>query len=137
MIWMGYRKSKKRQQQIDTHSDNTRLSLNFIWYLNALCMKPNGKHFWPLEKITCIPLDDTDYTFCQLMSCVNGDLEVGKEFCNFLNACFNIRTEAIKEIQEKKILCRPESTITRLGRVSKRPIRMYLYHVILSAIYIE
>ena len=84
------------------------------------------KLFDLLKKITCIPFDATDYTFCQLMSCFNGDLEVGKEFCIFLNACFNIRTEAIKEIQEKKLLCRPESTITRLGRVSKRPLRMDL-----------
>ena len=79
-----------------------------------------------LSKFTSITFNATEDIFCKLMSCLNGDLEVGKAFCDFLNKCFKLRNETLSEIKENNILCRPETTVTRIGRVSKRPQRMDL-----------
>ena len=60
-------------------------------------------------------------TFNLIMSCLNGDIEVGRALCNYINACFNIRTQALCEKNEKDIYLRPPLTITHFGRHSIRP----------------
>ena len=79
-----------------------------------------------LSNVSYLSFDATESIFCILMSCFNGDLEIGKLVCNFINACFEKRKDTLNEIHDKNILCRPETTITRLGRISKRPTRLDL-----------
>ena len=48
----------------------------------------------------------------------------GSQFCPYIiNNCFDIRTERCNKVKEDAILIRPETTITRYGRISKRPAR--------------
>ena len=79
-----------------------------------------------LGNFTCIPFDGTDDSFLKLMSYLNGDLEVGLLLCNYVNTCFDIRRDCINSVKENFILCRPETTTTRVGRISKRPNRIDL-----------
>ena len=65
-------------------------------------------------------------TFCILMSCHQGDVDFGKAFCDFVNSCFEKRSKVLKGIREKNIYCRPEETLTRYGRLSKRPTKLDL-----------
>ena len=82
------------------------------------------KYFDELEKFTSIRLDSSNQSFHLLMSCLNGDLEVGRLTCEFINKCFEIRREAANIAKEKEIFCRPQTTTTRSGRTSKRPLRI-------------
>ena len=75
-----------------------------------------------LSDFTNISLVQSDQTFCTLMSCMEGDLEVGEVLCNYINSCFEKRALILSEIKEKEIYLRPKSTITSSGRLSKRPI---------------
>ena len=70
--------------------------------------------------------------FFTLLSCLNGDMEVGRLFCNFVNTCFEKRSDTLNMIKEKNILCRPETTITRSGRISRRPKK---YRLIIEIFY--
>ena len=69
-----------------------------------------------------LSLVPSDSLFCTLMSCMQGDLEVGETVCNYINTCFEKRTSCLNEKREKEIYLRPQSTITSKGRLSKRPI---------------
>ena len=60
--------------------------------------------------------------FTNFMSC--RDFEIGAIFCDFINSCFIKRRQHLSLIVENNILRRPETTITRTGRVSKRPNRI-------------
>ena len=82
--------------------------------------------FDQLNNFTLIPHDPTKENFNTLMSCLNGDLEVGRTFCEYINNCFEIRKECLFKTKEKNILLRPETTTTRSGRISIRPTRIDL-----------
>ena len=58
------------------------------------------------------------------MSCLDGDFEVGKAMCDFLNKCFAKRSENLKYSKDKNVYLRPEFTVTKSGRLSKRPSRL-------------
>ena len=75
------------------------------------------------SNISLVPSNDT---FCILMSCHQGDVDFGKAFCDFVNSCFEKRSKVLKGIREKNIYCRPEETLTRYGRLSKRPTKLDL-----------
>ena len=55
------------------------------------------------------------------MSVLNGDLEVGRAICNYINKCFTVRSELLSYKKENDLLKRTASCITRSGRLSKRP----------------
>ena len=56
------------------------------------------------------------------MSGLNGDLEVGRAVCSFVNKCFNLRSELLSyKKKETDVLKRSKSCVTRSGRKSKRP----------------
>ena len=59
--------------------------------------------------------------FYNLMSGLNGDLEVGRAICSFVNKCFNLRSELLSYKKETDVLKRSKSCVTRSGRNSKRP----------------
>ena len=65
-------------------------------------------------------------TFTLSMSCLNGDADVGRAVCDFINACFTIRTQALCDKNEKDVYMRPTLTITNCGRHSIRPARLDL-----------
>ena len=77
-----------------------------------------------LHSFTSFPISGTNDNFCLLMSSLNGDIEVGRAICDYVNICFKCRSDTLSEIKENNILCRPATTITRSGRVSKRPSRI-------------
>ena len=79
-----------------------------------------------LNDVTTIKFEANEPTFCTIMSCLNGDFEVATILCDFINKCFEIRQDSIKQAKETIILTRPENTKTRSGRVSKRPTRIDL-----------
>ena len=82
--------------------------------------------FEEMNEFTFITTEPTINNFYTLMSCLKGDLEVGRTFCNYINSCFEIRQECLFKTKQKNILLRPESTTTRSGRISKRPTRIDL-----------
>ena len=55
------------------------------------------------------------------MSGLQGDQDVGKLFCDYLNKCFKLRSEILSHTKENNILQRSLPTLTRSGRISKRP----------------
>ena len=79
-----------------------------------------------LNEYTTIPFQATINEFCTLMSCLNGDLDVARIFCDFINNCFDIRKDYCNKTKENNILIRPETSTTRYGRISKRPNRIDL-----------
>ena len=74
-----------------------------------------------LSQFSCLNVRSTREMFHTLMSCMQGDLEVGRVLCDFINSCFNKRSIKLAEIKEDEIYLRPISTVTQSGRVSKRP----------------
>ena len=76
-----------------------------------------------LHDSTFLSLLPTDEMFCTLISCLNGDYEIGKAMCEFINSCFLKRSLALSMKKEKDIYLRPELTVTKFGRHSKRPSR--------------
>ena len=79
-----------------------------------------------LNEFTVIPFDDKMDSFNIIMSSLNGDIDVGRHVCEFINSCFKLRIEYFNIVKERNILCRPATTLTRFGRVSKRPNRIDL-----------
>ena len=77
-----------------------------------------------LSNFSTISLTPSNLNFATVMSCANGDIEVGKLMCNFINTCFEIRAQFLVDKRERENLLRPISTTTRSGRVSKRPCRL-------------
>ena len=73
--------------------------------------------------LTLIPSEDNA---CNLMSCMNGDFEVGKAICEFINDCFSKRSKILSIKKENEIYLRPLVTVTNSGRLSKRPTRLDL-----------
>ena len=55
------------------------------------------------------------------MSGLNGDLEVGRITCLYINTLFEIRSDLLSQKKESDILKRVRSSVTRYGRLSKRP----------------
>ena len=96
---------------------------HFIFECN-LYEQERKQMFEHLHEFTSIPSNATVENFCTLMSCLNGDPEVGSILCNFINNCFEIRRDSINIARERNVLLRPETTTTRSGRLSKRPIRL-------------
>ena len=79
-----------------------------------------------LHDCTCISFQATNELFCNIMSCLDGDTEVGRILCTYVNSCFETRSAYFNYIKEKNILCRPEATETRFGRISRRQTRLNL-----------
>ena len=79
-----------------------------------------------LNEFTVIPFDDKMDSYNIIMSSLNGDIDVGRHVCEFINSCFKLRIEYFNIVKERNILCRPATTLTRFGRVSKRPNRIDL-----------
>ena len=76
--------------------------------------------------MSTLSIEPSHETFNLIMSGLNGDVEVGRAVCDFINACFIKRTQALSEKKENDLYLRPSLTITRLGRNSKRPTRLNL-----------
>ena len=74
-----------------------------------------------LSNILSIDITPSINLFYTLMSGLYGDLEVGRIMCNFINKCFEIRSEILSYRRETDILQRSKSSITRSGRISKKP----------------
>ena len=74
-----------------------------------------------LSKMLSVPINPCKESFQLLMSGLNGDIEVSKVICEFLNKCFKIRSENLSYKTETDILQRIKPSQTRLGRISKRP----------------
>ena len=77
-----------------------------------------------LSNFSTISLTPSHLNFATVMSCANGDIEVGKLICNYINTCFEKRAQFLVDKRETENLLRPISTTTRAGRVSKRPCRL-------------
>ena len=54
------------------------------------------------------------------MSGLDGDVEVGRATCKYINNCFKIRSELLSHKKESDILQRVKSCVTKSGRLSKR-----------------
>ena len=75
-----------------------------------------------LSNILSIDIRPSNETLYLLMSCLHGDPDVGRSFCNFINKCFTIRSEILCYKKELDIFQRNKPTVTRSGRSSKRPV---------------
>ena len=94
----------------------------FHFLFNCSLYNSERENFYEeLANILAIPLLPTNDFFLLLMSSLGGDLEVGRIICNFINVCFKIRSDMLCTKREMDILLRPCTTITRTGRISKRP----------------
>ena len=60
------------------------------------------------------------------MSALNGDTEIVKIVCNFINECFDKRAKILVQKKEQELLMRPQLTIARSGRNSIRPNELNL-----------
>ena len=74
-----------------------------------------------LSNILSINIEASEDVFHILISGLDGDLDVTRSFCNFLNKCVTMRSEMLCYRKETNILQRTKSVVTRSGRVSKRP----------------
>ena len=74
-----------------------------------------------LSNILSVDLSPTNELFNLLMSGLQGDHDVGKTFCNYINMCFKRRSEILSQNKERDIPQRVVATTTRSGRLSKRP----------------
>ena len=74
-----------------------------------------------LSNFLILDTSPSEEFFHLLMSGLQGDEEVGKIVCDYINDCVKIRSETLSHKIETDILQRAKSTITRYGRVSKRP----------------
>ena len=74
-----------------------------------------------LSNFLLLDTSPSEEFFHLLMSGLQGDEEVGKIVCDYINDCVKIRSETLSHKIETDILQRAKSTITRYGRVSKRP----------------
>ena len=79
-----------------------------------------------LQECTTLNVYPSIDAFNSIMSCLNGDAEVGRAVCDYINSCFTIRSQALSERKEKMAYLRPECTITQRGRHSIRPARLDL-----------
>ena len=75
-----------------------------------------------------VDLSPTNELFNLLMSGLEGDHDVGKTFCNYINMCFKRRSEILSQNKERDILQRVVATTTRSGRLSKRPTILDLWY---------
>ena len=80
-----------------------------------------------LSNILSISINPSHELFYNLMSGLNGDLEVGRAICSFVNKCFNLRSELLSYKKETDVLKRSKSCVTRSGRNSKRPTILDLW----------
>ena len=71
------------------------------------------------------------------MSGLQGDLDVSKSFCNYINKCFKLQSEILSYNKGKDLLPPAKPTTTRSRRLSKRltildlsPYNYLLYSVI-------
>ena len=74
-----------------------------------------------LSNILTIDIKPSDDFFHLLMSGLDGDLEVTKYFCEYLNECFSLRSDMLSHTRETNLLQRNKAVVTRCGRLSKRP----------------
>ena len=119
-------KNSDRDKRLCFHcKENTESEYHLIFecklYINARDLLIEN-----LSSFTLMPLDGTYDSFFMLMSYLDGDLEVGRLLCNYVNTCFDIRRDSLNKVKENLIFCRPETTTTRFGRISKRPTRIDL-----------
>ena len=76
--------------------------------------------FTNLSNFISIDLNPSSELFNLLMSDLDGDLEVGRSVCNFINDSIKIRSELLSYKTEIRICQRANSVVTRSGRLSKR-----------------
>ena len=79
-----------------------------------------------LQNISTLNFNPSEEAYITIMSCLNGDVEVGRAVCNYVNTSLTVRTQALSEKKEKDIHLRPLITITKSGRHSVRPDRLDL-----------
>ena len=79
-----------------------------------------------LSTFSSLTISSSRDIFNSFMSCLNGDVEMGRAVCSYINTCFTVRTKALSEKNEKDILIRPKLTVTQFGRHSTRPERLDL-----------
>ena len=79
-----------------------------------------------LESFPTLNVNTANEPLNLFLSCLNGDLEVGRAICDFINICFSIRSQALSTKIEKDIYLRPQITITSSGRLSVRPRKLDL-----------
>ena len=73
-----------------------------------------------LSKFLSIDIKPSNELLNLLMSRLDGDLEVGRTTCDYINNCFKIRSELLSHKKESDILKRVKSCVTKSGRLSKR-----------------
>ena len=77
-----------------------------------------------LSKFLSININPSNELLYLLMSGLDGDLEVGRSTCNYINNCFKIRSDLLSHKKESDILQRVKSCVTsRSGRLIKRIYR--------------
>ena len=74
--------------------------------------------FNSIKDIFNLNISDTDCCFKTFMSCLNGDPELARLVCNFVNTCFESRKHYFEPFQNDKIMSN-EPTFTRSGRLSR------------------
>ena len=119
-------KNSDRDKRLCFHcKENTESEYHLIFecklYINARDLLIEN-----LNSFILMPLDGTYDSFYMFMSYLDGDLEVGRLLCNYVNTCFDIRRDSLNKVKENLIFCRPETTTTRFGWISKRPTRIDL-----------
>ena len=87
---------------------------------NKLRLLKFSKHF------SYFSINSSREAFNTIMSCLDGDIEMGRSECNFINTCFAVRDKVLSEKWENDILIRPRLTVTQYGRHSIRPKRLDL-----------
>ena len=94
------------------------------------CSLYNSERKWFIDDISnilSIDFSPSIETLHLLMSGLNGDPDVGRSFCKFINTCFDIRSEMLCYHRERDISQRNKPTVTRSGRLSKRPVVLDLW----------
>lgn len=105
----------------DYIDDESHFILNCKLYDDERC-----KLVKTLESFSTLNINTANEPLNLILSCLNGDLEVGRAICNFINICFSIRSQALSTKIERDIYLRPQITITSSGRHSLRPTKLDL-----------
>ena len=75
-----------------------------------------------LSSFLSIDIKPSNELFHILLSGLHGDFEVGRSMCIYINDCLKIRSDKLSYKNEIAILQRSKPTVTRYGRLSKRPV---------------
>ena len=104
-------------QNCNVIKDEKHFLLNFHLYNSC-----RAEFLNKLKSFVVLDSADSDKLFVDLMSSLNGDIEIAGHLCDYVNHCFDERREYISHHDHFS----SEPVFTRVGRLSGPPCKLNL-----------